>query len=171
MTFKRYDGIGVTVCNFLEQNQDSVPKNMKCVGVVKWFGVTLLLIIVSHKASALCRWTNEGCEDDSDCCSQSCEQAHRGADKRCSAAEVNFPCYADYMCGEGLACGKKYKCCVPYWQICDNAAECCDSDHVCRHHSGFNYKRCLYRPVATATALKADVVIFIIFAFISRIVV
>lgn len=143
---------------------------MRCVGFVKWFGVLLLLDSLVFKASAAhrrCRFSNEGCSEDTDCCSQSCEQRHSGADKRCSKSEILSPCYADYQCEDGLQCGRKYKCCAPYWHICYSAEECCDIEHACTYHSGFTYKMCLF-PASSAFKSKINIQILVILMFITQ---
>lgn len=111
--------------------------------------------------TALCRWSNEGCYENEDCCSESCERAHEGAHKRCSKSEINQPCYADYMCEDGLQCGRKYKCCTPYWGICNSNDECCGSEHFCTFHKGFTYKRCLF-PSSLAVKSRIDATLFLV---------
>ncbi|OWF50297.1 hypothetical protein KP79_PYT23120 [Mizuhopecten yessoensis] len=114
------------------------------IAVIMNVVITLAGVTSNHVQYRRCKWSNEDCVKDSDCCSDECYLAHEGTDPRCARGTVGFPCYADYQCESGLDCGSKYKCCAPYWGICSHINQCCDKSHVCREEQGFSYRRCLY---------------------------
>jgi hypothetical protein len=118
------------------------------------FNIHIFVVYISDCSSyKRCRFSNEGCSEDEDCCSTSCERIHSGANKRCTKSEIMSPCYADYQCEDGLQCGRRYKCCAPYWGICDSLEQCCDLEHICTYHKGFTYKMCLYPSSAAVSSI------------------
>lgn len=96
------------------------------------------------KETKKCRWSNEGCSQNEDCCSGGCVQQHEGTDPRCVPSPMHYPCFYSYQCESGLACGNQYSCCSPFWGVCTKTTECCDQiGNVCRPEEGYTYKRCL----------------------------
>ncbi|CAG5118995.1 unnamed protein product, partial [Candidula unifasciata] len=43
-----------------------------------------------------CVWSNEGCTEDSECCSKSCHTAHEGTNPRCRHSTLGEKCVFDY---------------------------------------------------------------------------
>lgn len=112
--------------------------------IIMKFMITLVQVAGDHGNYKRCKWSNENCMSDSECCSEECYLAHEGTDPRCARGAVGFPCYADYQCESGLECSSTYKCCAPYWAVCSHINQCCNKKHVCREEQGFPYRRCLY---------------------------
>ncbi|KAH3850573.1 hypothetical protein DPMN_092995 [Dreissena polymorpha] len=104
---------------------------------------------------AQCKWANENCERDKQCCSGRCVSLHTGTTPRCGSSPLNYPCFFGYQCEQGLDCDNLYRCCAPFWAMCSNTQDCCDDSHICRHEYGIMYKRCLMsaaeRPHAKAS--------------------
>lgn len=90
-----------------------------------------------------CKWSNENCEVDDDCCSKRCVKLHEGTNPRCASSPMHYPCFFGYQCEKGLACGDMYSCCAPFWGVCIEKGDCCEKSHVCREMDGFTYNRCL----------------------------
>ena len=103
----------------------------------------VILLFILRTETKKCRWSNEGCSLNDDCCSGSCVQQHEGTDPRCEKSAIHFPCFYSYQCEDGLACGNQYSCCSPFWGVCSDNGDCCEMKHVCRPEEGFIYKRCL----------------------------
>ncbi|KAI8778469.1 hypothetical protein BgiMline_025974 [Biomphalaria glabrata] len=112
-------------------------------------GLVCFSLICLNIASP-CSWSNEGCTQDTDCCSHSCHRAHEGTNPRCRHSTLGERCVFNYHCQDTLTCGPHYNCCSPYWKICMKDSDCCDEEHVCRLVEGFYYKRCLF-PSGLAT--------------------
>nr|KAG5697015.1 hypothetical protein BaRGS_005468 [Batillaria attramentaria] len=74
--------------------------------------------------SLACSWSNEGCEEDEECCSKQCYKAHEGTNARCRHSSLGDDCVFDYHCQDDLKCGKYYNCCSPYWKMCMTDADC-----------------------------------------------
>ncbi|XP_046336907.1 uncharacterized protein LOC124118715 isoform X1 [Haliotis rufescens] len=91
----------------------------------------------------LCKWSNEGCSSDKECCSGRCEQGHPGTDARCTKSVLHQPCLYTYQCEDRLKCGSHNKCCSNYWGTCRRPSDCCNKMHYCLEVDGFYYKRCL----------------------------
>lgn len=112
------------------------------------FVMTFIVQFMLHLTGAVevkrCKWSNEGCSTNEDCCSKHCYKAHSGTNARCERSSLAEPCFASYQCEDGLSCGLKYTCCSPYWGVCIVSNDCCDPEHVCRWQEGFHYNRCLY---------------------------
>ena len=96
---------------------------------------------------AACKWSNEGCTFDHECCSKSCSSEHPGTEPRCEKSGMLDPCLYNYHCERAQICGPRNKCCSDYWNGCRSADDCCDPAHVCLYARGFVYKKCLYGPV------------------------
>lgn len=91
-----------------------------------------------------CKFSNDGCNSDSECCSGRCLQKHEGTNHRCTPSMLHQPCVFNYHCLEGLECCERtYNCCSPIWRDCMSSVDCCDSNHQCVYVKGFTYKRCL----------------------------
>ncbi|XP_022312307.2 uncharacterized protein LOC111117464 [Crassostrea virginica] len=136
---------------------------MESVGTIRtcqiiYIYVTVLLMCVVPGSLQLCKWSNENCQDGSECCSQGCERAHEGTSSRCLQSGLRGPCYADFHCQEYLQCGTHYHCCSPFWGVCTQKADCCDPDHVCRSEKGFYYRLCL-GPVVNSGMSTFDCVV------------
>lgn len=112
--------------------------------------------------TAQCKWSNEDCEFDEDCCSQSCVKLHEGTNPRCAKSPMHYPCFFVYQCEEGLACGSMYSCCAPYWGVCVEKDDCCDKSQVCREMDGFTYNRCLPSSTNIVTVSKIITVLTMI---------
>ncbi|GFO08781.1 hypothetical protein PoB_003528600 [Plakobranchus ocellatus] len=93
-----------------------------------------------------CKFPNEGCERNDDCCSKKCVDAHPGTNARCTKLGMHRPCLYTYQCEDRLRCGINNTCCAKYWGICKDAVDCCDPSHKCYEVDGFYYKRCLFTP-------------------------
>lgn len=102
-----------------------------------------LFSFYSSGSQPMCKWSNENCNDGSECCSHNCEQAHVGTSARCLRSSLNEPCHADFHCDEYLKCGKQFRCCSPFWGVCTKRSDCCEPEHVCRSEKGFYYRLCL----------------------------
>ncbi|RUS84381.1 hypothetical protein EGW08_007843 [Elysia chlorotica] len=109
--------------------------------------VTLVLVVcVGHTCLGFnCKFPNEGCERDEDCCSRKCVDAHPGTNARCTKLGLHKPCLYTYQCEDRLRCGNN-SCCAKYWGICKHARDCCDKTHHCYEVDDFYYKRCLMAP-------------------------
>ena len=125
--------------------------------------------IISYVFSVcgLCKWANEICAADDECCSGRCDELHPGAEPRCGNSRLYFPCIFDFQCEGGLACGENYSCCSPFWGVCTQTKDCCDPEFVCREETGFIYKRCLKSSTITIVPqihvlLMCTLVIYII---------
>ncbi|XP_076435768.1 uncharacterized protein LOC143275501 [Babylonia areolata] len=90
-----------------------------------------------------CKFSNEGCESDKECCSGNCVQAHPGTNQRCTRSSLHKACLYTYQCEERLTCGPANACCSKYWGTCRNDDDCCFRDLRCLEAEGFYYKRCL----------------------------
>lgn len=98
-----------------------------------------------------CKWSNEGCDSDSECCSKKCELPHPGTNPRCTKSPLYGPCIFHYQCQDRLECSRKrYQCCSPYWGTCMNRTDCCNTRHLCVPAEGFIYKRCLFQEVSSS---------------------
>ncbi|CAL1537082.1 unnamed protein product [Lymnaea stagnalis] len=113
------------------------------VALLTWF------LLVCFDMAHSCSWSNEGCSEDSECCSNSCHRAHEGTNARCRHSTLGERCVFDYHCQDTLTCGRHFNCCSPYWKMCVKNSDCCDETHVCRSADGFFYNRCLY-PTSTS---------------------
>ncbi|XP_055869188.1 uncharacterized protein LOC129923198 [Biomphalaria glabrata] len=91
-----------------------------------------------------CKFPNEGCHDNSECCSGKCIHAHPGTNPRCTKLSMHKPCLYTYQCEDRLKCGSSNKCCAKYWGVCTENRDCCDDLQLCLEVEGFYYKRCLY---------------------------
>ncbi|GFS10405.1 hypothetical protein ElyMa_001322600 [Elysia marginata] len=106
----------------------------------------LLILFICHTCLAFnCKFPNEGCERNEDCCSNKCVDAHPGTNARCTKLGIHKPCLYTYQCEDRLRCGNN-SCCARYWGICKHARDCCDKTHHCYEVDGFYYKRCLTAP-------------------------
>lgn len=131
-----------------------------CIQLIHHFDI-ILIFIVTVFTFTRCRWSNEGCESDAQCCSSSCERAHEGTNPRCTKSEIMEPCFFDYQCNDKLECGKSYHCCAPYWAVCTSTDDCCEHQHVCREVEGFIYSRCLFPSSASSRSVSGFVLISI----------
>lgn len=116
--------------------------------------VIMMSIVFSVTHGIMCKWSNEDCSANDQCCSKRCITKHEGTDPRCASSPMHYPCFFDYQCDDDLACGEFYNCCSPFWGVCSIQDECCDVTHVCREEDGFIYKRCL--PPSAANKLAVD---------------
>lgn len=98
-----------------------------------------------------CKWSNEDCSHDSECCSKSCEQAHPGTNNRCTQNRMNSACIYHYHCDDRLICGPDQRCCADEWGSCMEKSHCCDPEHDCIDVESFVYKRCLKSSDASFT--------------------
>ena len=48
---------------------------------------------------SLCKWSNEDCNSDGECCSQRCVQVHPGTNARCMKTSMGGPCLYNFHCG------------------------------------------------------------------------
>ena len=96
--------------------------------------------------SQRCKWPNDGCSSNDECCSGKCELPHPGTNPRCALSSMWYPCLSGYHCEGRLKCGLDLVCCSAYWGTCSDSEDCCDKYHVCRKMKGFIYKKCLPRP-------------------------
>lgn len=103
----------------------------------------LLTVTAYVFSGGQCKWSNENCDVDEDCCSKRCVRLHEGTFPRCAKSPMHYPCFFGYQCEKGLACGEVYSCCAPFWGVCVKKDDCCEADHVCRQMDGFTYNRCL----------------------------
>uniref|UniRef100_A0A0L8G3G9 Granulins domain-containing protein n=1 Tax=Octopus bimaculoides TaxID=37653 RepID=A0A0L8G3G9_OCTBM len=111
-----------------------------------------MAIILQVPAGRKCKWSNEDCSDDSECCSHQCKQAHPGTNYRCTQNPMNYACIYDYHCVTRLICGSDQRCCAGEWGDCMHNSHCCDPAHNCIEVKGFIYKRCLEgKTIRTAT--------------------
>jgi hypothetical protein len=106
-----------------------------------------LFICIVLLTDASCKWSNEGCTTNNECCSGSCITRHPGTGPRCEKSSLLRPCLYNYHCENRAICGSKNKCCSDYWNDCRSSKDCCDPVHVCLYTRGFVYKKCLYGPV------------------------
>ena len=90
-----------------------------------------------------CKFSNEGCESDEECCSGKCLQAHPGTNPRCTRSTLHRSCLYNYQCEDRLICGPKNTCCSKYWGMCIQHEDCCHPQFICIEAEGFYYKRCL----------------------------
>lgn len=120
---------------------DSVKGIRACRNII--IQSAFLLICVLPGSQPMCKWSNENCNDGSECCSHNCEQAHVGTSARCLRSSLNEPCHADFHCDEYLKCGRQFRCCSPFWGVCTKRSDCCEPEHVCRSEKGFYYRLCL----------------------------
>lgn len=112
----------------------------------KIFNIVLAITYFSQTCLAFnCKFPNEGCERDEECCSEKCVEAHPGTNARCTKLGIHKPCLYTYQCEDRLKCGNN-TCCAKYWDICRHARDCCDKTHQCYEVDGFYYKRCLTPP-------------------------
>ncbi|XP_060565105.1 uncharacterized protein LOC132724289 [Ruditapes philippinarum] len=111
----------------------------------KSYSCIIILIMFSlNIADGLrCKWSNENCDSDSQCCSSRCVKLHEGTNPRCASSPMHYPCFFSYQCEDGLTCGDYYTCCAPFWGVCTDKDDCCDPQYVCREEDGFIYNRCL----------------------------
>ncbi|XP_070183058.1 uncharacterized protein [Littorina saxatilis] len=100
------------------------------------------------KYAVNCKFSNEGCEYDEECCSGKCLQAHPGTNPRCTRSTLHHDCLYSYQCEDRLSCGPLNTCCSKYWGTCMRHEDCCHSQFVCIEADGFYYKRCLMGKVA-----------------------
>ena len=96
--------------------------------------------------SQRCKWSNDGCNNNSECCSRKCERLHPGTNHRCKISSMRQPCLSGFHCDSRLKCGMDYVCCSGLWGTCSESADCCEHDHVCRKMKGFIYRKCLPLP-------------------------
>eukprot|EP00106_Octopus_bimaculoides_P022277 XP_014789719.1 PREDICTED: uncharacterized protein LOC106883278 [Octopus bimaculoides] len=109
----------------------------------------LILLLLSSFTGYHCKFYNDGCSSDAECCSGRCMQKHEGTNFRCTPSALHQPCVYDYHCSDGLECCEKtYNCCSPIWKDCMYSVDCCDPEHKCIHVKGFTYKRCLVSATA-----------------------
>ena len=116
------------------------------------------LIVHLFVTARTCSWSNEGCQEDSDCCSKRCWRLHEGTNYRCRSSSLTEPCVFDYHCRNDLVCGAHYNCCSSYWKTCSSDRDCCIQQHVCRPADGFIYNRYLYPLITKATNHPANTV-------------
>ena len=90
-----------------------------------------------------CKFSNEGCESDEECCSGKCLQAHPGTNPRCTRSSLHRACLYNYQCEDRLICGPRNTCCSKYWGTCSQTKDCCHPQFICIEADGFYYKRCL----------------------------
>ncbi|XP_059141914.1 uncharacterized protein LOC131929636 [Physella acuta] len=90
-----------------------------------------------------CKFPNDSCEDNSECCSGKCNEAHSGTNPRCTKLGLHKPCLYSYQCQSLLLCGSKNRCCSKFWGFCNHDRDCCESKHKCLPARGFYYNRCL----------------------------
>ncbi|XP_059150374.1 uncharacterized protein LOC131937179 [Physella acuta] len=111
-----------------------------------WYIVLMLVWLCYTRLTnaSTCSWSNEGCNDDSECCSKSCFLAHEGTNARCRHSTLGERCVFDYHCQDTLVCGSHFNCCSPFWKICIKDSDCCEPVHVCRAAVGYLYNRCLF---------------------------
>lgn len=100
-----------------------------------------------------CKFSNEGCDDDKECCSLKCLQAHPGTNARCTLSTLNDSCLYNYQCEDRLVCGSHNRCCSKYWGTCTKDQDCCLSHYRCLEAEGFYYKRCLMGQINHARGL------------------
>lgn len=105
------------------------------------------MIVVDLISATGCKWSNEGCFSNQECCSNGCSLRHPGTEPRCEKSSILGPCLYNYHCERNFICGPKNKCCSDYWNDCRDETECCDPAHVCLYARGFVYKKCLFGPV------------------------
>ncbi|KAL4238155.1 hypothetical protein ACF0H5_002866 [Mactra antiquata] len=103
----------------------------------------LLMMTDKITSSLMCKFSNENCDGNDECCSRRCVKLHEGTNARCASSTMHYPCIYEYHCEDGLACGDFYSCCAPFWGVCADEGDCCDETHVCREETGFVYNRCL----------------------------
>jgi hypothetical protein len=92
---------------------------------------------------ASCKWSNEGCTTNNECCSGSCITRHPGTGPRCEKSSLLRPCLYNYHCENRAICGSKNKCCSDYWNDCRSSKDCCDPVHV---YFRYNIHCLLYIP-------------------------
>ena len=115
---------------------------------------------------AQCKWSNENCDADEDCCSQRCVRLHEGTNARCEKSPMHYPCFFGYQCEKGLACGEMYSCCSPFWGVCVDIDDCCEKNHVCRQMDGFTYNRCLPNSANLLTVQWTTMLVFTILSVV-----
>jgi hypothetical protein len=103
------------------------------------------MVICLYLGLPQCRWANEECSVNQDCCSKHCVLKNPGTHHRCKQSFIGQYCLYRYHCEERLMCGSNKKCCASYWDPCSNDTHCCDPEHKCLPADGFIYKVCLYR--------------------------
>ncbi|CAC5403526.1 unnamed protein product [Mytilus coruscus] len=91
--------------------------------------VLVILCFVDVLSASGCKWSNEGCFSNSECCSNSCSLKHPGTEPRCEKSSILSPCLYNYHCERNYICGPKNKCCSDYWNDCRDETECCDPAH------------------------------------------
>lgn len=96
--------------------------------------------------SRRCKWANEGCRNNNECCSGTCDLLHPGTNQRCTESSMGQPCLFGFHCDVGLKCGQDHICCAGHWGTCSADDDCCAEYHKCRKMKGFVYKKCLPRP-------------------------
>ena len=96
--------------------------------------------------SQRCKWPNDGCSANKECCSGKCELLHPGTNPRCARSSMWQPCLSGFHCDSRLRCGLDHVCCSGHWGTCSDSKNCCENYHVCRKMKGFIYKKCLPRP-------------------------
>lgn len=97
-----------------------------------------------------CKFSNEGCERDAECCSFKCVQSHPGTNARCTRCSLHERCLYTHHCEERLVCGTNHTCCAKYWGTCTRREDCCNPHSFCREMDGFFYKRCIEGPEKSA---------------------
>ena len=103
-------------------------------------------LIAAMVYSQRCKWLNNGCSSNDECCSGKCELPHPGTNPRCARSSMWYPCLSGYHCEGRLKCGLDHVCCSGHWGTCSDSKDCCEKYHVCRQMKGFIYKKCLPRP-------------------------
>ncbi|KAK6195236.1 hypothetical protein SNE40_000707 [Patella caerulea] len=102
---------------------------------------------LSGCSAFLCKWSNEGCDRNDECCSGSCQQLHPGMNARCTKSVLHNPCIFTHHCQDRLHCGADNTCCSKYWGTCRRQIDCCNKNYICIDVKGFHYRRCLPAPV------------------------
>ena len=96
--------------------------------------------------SQRCKWANEGCSIDSECCSGVCELLHPGTNPRCAKSGMGQPCLFQFHCDNRMKCRHNHLCCAGHWDTCSSDKDCCAPHHICRRMKGFVYRKCLPKP-------------------------
>ncbi|XP_022309394.2 uncharacterized protein LOC111115097 [Crassostrea virginica] len=109
-----------------------------------------------------CKWANEECADNDQCCSQSCVLKNPGTNRRCSRSSIGQECLYVYHCEDRLLCGDRRKCCASYWETCSRNQHCCDTNHRCLRAEGATYRKCLYPPTNTGVPLESSWVLGVV---------
>nr|KAG5698011.1 hypothetical protein BaRGS_005829 [Batillaria attramentaria] len=133
---------------YVERRQRVMAVTWSLVALV----LALFMAVVCHTKYAFnCKFSNEGCDEDKECCSGKCIQAHPGTNARCTRSSLNQSCLYTYQCEDRLTCGRNNTCCSKYWGTCSRQEDCCDRFSVCIEAEGFYYKRCLIKKQAAAS--------------------